>query len=352
MVELCPEGTTATASCAALPVAAWAPGYMARTVRLSFKRRRWLTMRIYRRSLQWPMYGAEPSRTQAQTGIDVRPPFRLAWTRSAGALVEFPAVVYEGVAYVTNYRGVIRAISMRTGKVAWTRRTPNGKMAASPAVWGERLVAHGMDGHVWVLNRSNGRSLWRYRIGSPIESSPVVRDGIDFFGAWDGNVYALDLRRRRLVWRYRSDYKITSSAALAGASLYIGDYGGRLLALTVAGGHLRFARSVDGRVYGTPAAWGGRVYFGSYDGRLYSVAARTGRVLWTVGVGGPVSGAAVVVAGVAYAGSTANRIVGADARSGRVVLRFPHGEYVPVSGNGGRLLLHGYSRLYAVERRR
>ena len=65
--------------------------------------------------------------------------------------------------------------------------------------------------------------------------------------------------------------------------------------------------------------------------------------------GGAVSGAPAVVDGVVYAGSFAHRIVGADARSGRVVFRFPHGEYVPVSGSGGRLLLHGYSRIYAVE---
>jgi hypothetical protein len=45
-------------------------------------------------------------------------------------------------------------------------------------------------------------------------------------------------------------------------------------------------------------------------------------------------------------------MVGADARNGRVLFRFPHGEYVPVSGNGARLLLHGYSRLYAVAPRR
>ena len=49
--------------------------------------------------------------------------------------------------------------------------------------------------------------------------------------------------------------------------------------------------------------------------------------------------------------STWSRITGGDAKSGRVLLRFPHGEYVPVSGNGGRLLLHGYSRLYAVQPR-
>jgi len=72
-------------------------------------------------------------------------------------------------------------------------------------------------------------------------------------------------------------------------------------------------------------------------------------VLWEVGTGGPISGAAVVVDGVAYAGSFAHRIVGVDARTGRVLVRFPHGQYVPVSGDGMQLLFHGYSTLYAVQ---
>jgi hypothetical protein len=33
------------------------------------------------------------------------------------------------------------------------------------------------------------------------------------------------------------------------------------------------------------------------------------------------------------------------------VLDFPHGQYVPVAGSGRRLLLHGYSRIFAVEHR-
>jgi outer membrane protein assembly factor BamB len=93
------------------------------------------------------------------------------------------------------------------------------------------------------------------------------------------------------------------------------------------------------------------VFFGSYNGLFYGVSAANGRVLWSVGTGGPISGAAAVVDGVAYAGSFAHRIVGVDARSGRILLRFGHGHYVPVSGNGMRLLFHGYSRLYAVEPR-
>jgi outer membrane protein assembly factor BamB len=377
---------------AALPVSVWARGYAPRTVRIQFRRRPQASIRLYRRALQWPLYGATPERTQAQTDIRVRPPFRVVWSRGIGSLIEFPAVVSDGLAYVTNARGFAHAISMRTGHGVWRRRVSSGLIAASPAVFGNDLVVHGMDGRVTVLDRWNGRVRWRYRVRAAIESSPVVHEGVDYFGAWDGRVYAVDLRRRRLRWRYSAGVKITSSAALAGARVYVGDYAGRLLALSRRTGRLQWSQTVNGKIYGTPAVaggrifvpsstgnsltafstggrylwsrttgsyvysspavWAGRVFFGSYDGRFYSLSARTGATRWSIGMGGPVSGAAVVVDGVAYAGSFAHRILGVDARSGRVLLRFPHGHYVPVSGNGGMLLLHGSSRLYAVRSRR
>jgi outer membrane protein assembly factor BamB len=374
---------------APLLVSVRARGYGERELRMPFQRQRRVVVRVYRERLQWPMYGATLARTQAHPEIRLRPPFRVVWSRGLGSLIEFPAVVSDGVAYIGNINGTIRALSMRDGTVLWRRDTRNGKMAASPAVVGDELVVHGMDGIVRVLDRRTGRLRWAKHIGAPIESSPLVRDRIDYFGAWNGNVYALDLRNRKLRWVFRSGYKITSSAALADRTLYIGDYGGRLLALTPGSGRLRWSAAVNGRIYGTPAVWGGRVfvpssdggsltafttrgrtlwrihtggyvysspavsggnvYFGSYNGRLYSASARTGAVRWAVQTGGPVSGAPAIVDGVAYAGSFAHRILGVDARSGRVLLNFPHGEYVPVSGSGGRLLLHGYSRLYAVE---
>jgi outer membrane protein assembly factor BamB len=374
---------------APLVVTVRARGYEDRALRMPFQRRRRMVVRVYQPRLQWPIYGATAARTQSHPEIGIRPPFRVAWSRGLGSLLEFPAVVSDGVAYIGNYRGTVYALSMRNGAVLWRHSVRGGKMAASPAVVGEDVVVHGMDGVVRLLDRRSGRLRFAVRIGSPVESSPVVRDRIDYFGAWNGNVYALDLRTRRFRWIFRGGYKITSSAALAGRTLYIGDYGGRLLAIAPGSGRLRWSGGVNGRIYGTPAVWGGRVFvpssdggsltafttggrfawrvhtgsyvysspavwagrvfFGSYNGRLYCVSAWSGRVGWSVQTGGPVSAAPSVVGGVVYAGSFAHRIVGADARSGRVLFRFPHGEYVPVSGSGGRLLLHGYSRIYAVE---
>ena len=367
-----------------------ARGFSARAVHEVFGQRR-ATIRVYQPSAQWPLYGATPSRAEAQSSIRLRPPFRTVWTRGLGTLIEFPAVVDDGVAYIGNAHATLRAISMRFGKVMWRRDTPGGKMASSPAVVGDTVVFHTMNGWVVVLDRATGHVRWRWYVGSPVESSPIVRHGVDYFGAWNGRLYALDLRRHRLRWTRRLGAKITSSAALAGGRLFIGDYGGRIWSLSARTGTTHWVAGVNGRIYGTPAiahgrvfvpsstggtltafsthgrflwrvvtgayvysspaAWGGRVFFGSYNGVFYALNARTGRTLWTRGTGGAISGAAVVVDGVAYAGSFAHRIVGVDVSSGRTVLDFPHGEYVPVSGSGKRLLLHGYSRVFAVEAR-
>ena len=55
--------------------------------------------------------------------------------------------------------------------------------------------------------------------------------------------------------------------------------------------------------------------------------------------------------GIVYFANRRHRIYGMNARTGRQVFQFPDGAFVPVSGNGRRLLLHGFSRLYAVESR-
>jgi len=374
-----------------LDVSVSARGYTSVRQRLNFARRR-QTIRIYRPDLQWPVYGATTARTQAPTQIQLRPPFRLVWSRGMGNLIEFPAVVWNGFAYIGNQRATVQAISMRSGKLAWRHDTPGApRMASSPAVDGDEIVYHTMGGQVYVLDRANGHLKWSWNAGSAIEPSPVVVNGIDYFGAANGEMYALDLHRHRLRWKRYLGAKITSSVAIAGGRLFVGDYAGRLWALSPATGATRWVGQVNGKIYGTPAVAHGRVFvpsstgnsltafstsgrylwrvtagyyvysspavadgvfcFGSYDGWFYGVSAATGRILWRIATGGPISGGAGIVARVAYVGSFSHRIVGVNVRTGQRVLTFPHGQYVPVSGNGMRLLLNGFSRIYAVEPR-
>src|SRR5262249_20074280 len=125
-----------------LNVTVGAPGFERRTLLVPFEDSRKATLRIYRPDLQWPTYGATAERSQAQTHTKLRPPFRTVWSVGLDGLIEFPAVVKDGVAYIANAQGTVYAISMRNGHVLWRHPTPGARMASSPAVVGRDLVYH------------------------------------------------------------------------------------------------------------------------------------------------------------------------------------------------------------------
>ena len=253
---------------AAFPVRVSKPGYATRIVRMPFKQHREVTIRLYRDSLQWPMYGANSRRTQAHGDIKLRPPFKVVWSRGIGTLIEFPAVITGGVAYIGNYKGTIYALEH-------ARR--QGDLEVRPTGREDGLVARDRRATAssftaWTASSasstaSSGRRRWSFHVGSPIESSPVVRGGLDYFGAWNGRVYALDLKRRKLRWTWRSGYKITSSAAIAGQTALHRRL--RRPAARALHPHRRTARlraRSNGRVYGTPAIAAGRVFVPSSTG--------------------------------------------------------------------------------------
>jgi outer membrane protein assembly factor BamB len=367
-----------------------APGYIPGRLDLRRLPESPYTVELYRRDLQWPFYGVGPERQQTQSSIALRPPFRIEWSRGLGTLVEFPPVVWEGTAYVNNARGYLYALSMRDGHTIWLSRIGRG-IASSPAVApdGRLLLVTTMDpGDAQVIDRATGRTLWTYPTGTA-EASPVIVGDTGYLAATNGNVYALDIARRRLRWSFDDGAKTTGSPTLVGNHVYVGNYAGRTVALdantgkllwshyggphiygTIAFGSGRlFVPSVEtgltaldassgaeiwhlptsGYLYSAPAVYRGRVYFADYSGRVTCADAATGNVLWTASVPGKVSGAVEVVAGVLYVGSFGGRISGFDAVTGKQLLTFPDGQYVPVSGNGARLLFDGYSRIFAVE---
>jgi outer membrane protein assembly factor BamB len=351
------------------------------------------TVRVWRPALQWRMYGVDSARTQVHPGIKLRPPFRVVWKRYLGGLLEFPAVVWNGVAYVNNIHGYLTALSMKNGRVLWRKRIGT-LLASSPGLDPDRglLVTTTMSpGDVKLVSMKTGRVLWRYSTGRA-EPSPLIKNGVAYLAAANGSVYALDLDRRRLRWVFHGGAKITGSPTVVGNRLYIGDYAGRVFALDLRSGRLLWRGSAGTRVYGTIAASGGRlfvpsvfsglsalsartgrllwripagaylysspavfrnrVYFGTYAARVYCASARSGRILWSRAAPGRVSGAVEIVAGLAYAATLEKRIVAYHWRTGHEAWRFEAGQYVPVSGNGVRLLLHGTAKIWAVEPRR
>jgi len=351
----------------------------------------------------WPLFGGGLRRTNAPAGIDLQPPFRKLWTLRAGSLLEFPPVVAYNRLYFGSNSGVLRAVDVLTGEVAWEKRFGRC-IAASPAVADGVLYQPLMDpapcsqhdeeapGFLVALDADTGEKLWRFRAGVN-ESSPLVAGGMVFFGTWDGKVYAVDTGTHKPVWTYQTGDKVKGGVAYSKGTIYIGSYDGKLYALDAATGSLRweaaatsggdfyatpavargkvFAGSTDrnvyafdaasgrlawshptgGFVYSAVAAWKKTVYVGSYDGKLYALDADTGEERWTFDAGAEISGAPVVLAGIVYVSTLARKTFALAAKTGKKVWAFPDGQYTPLVADGERVYLTGYARVYGLEPR-
>ena len=163
-----------------------------------------------------------------------------------------------------------------------------------------------------------GRIKWRFTSGRS-EPSPLIRNGVAYFGTANGEFYALDLERRRPRWVLQGASKITGSPALVGNRIYFGDYSGIVWALNARTGRVVWTGSAGSRVYGTVAVSGGRVFAPSVFSGLSALSARTGNLLWRVPVGHYLYSSPAVYRNRVYFGTYESLVYCVNARSGRVL---------------------------------
>ncbi len=350
----------------------------------------------------WPFYHYDLAHT-AYLRAEIGPPFHKRWVYVGRVLMEFPTSVVGNSVYFTRNDGSVFRLGTDRGKRKWKRQV--GRLGAStPAYWHGRLfVTFLSPGKVVALRARDGKVLWSKTLPSRSESSPIIKDGVLYFGTEGGELYALYAKTGRVKWKSTTGGAIKASPALSGSTLYVGDYSGRMFAIWARTGRQRwstgtsgskfgfasgrfystpsvgfgrvFAGNTDGKVYSFGAksgelAWskstggyvysspaivsveglGPTVYIGSYDGTLYALDARTGSTRWTQKAGGRISGGVSVVGRVAYyADLDSKSTFGADVRTGKIVFHRGRGAYNPVTSDGKRIYLTGYNSITALD---
>ena len=199
----------------------------------------------------WPTFGFDPARTKFAPEFALRPPFRRLWMVRGRSLLEFPPVVAYGRVYLATDAGRLLAVEATTGEVVWEKNL-GLCLAASPAV-GDGVVyqtymdpypcrKHVQDapGFLVAFDADTGKELWRFRSGVT-ESSPLLVDGVVYFGSWDRKIYAIDARTRKVRWTHETGDKIKGGAAYDRGSVFVGSYDGKVYALDARTGKLRWA---------------------------------------------------------------------------------------------------------------
>lgn len=363
----------------------------------------------------WPVYGYDDARTRFFPAAGrLAPPLRVGWMYNDFALLEFPPVIYQNTLYLIDDNGSAKAIDKLHGRQIWQNKI-GSLAAASPAidVRHHRVLIPLLsvnpnagqnpgNGRLVAISMKSGRIAWSHVIPPGTESSPVVSGGSAYFGDQNGNMYSLRTSDGHMNWVYHASAAVKGGPAFADGRIYFGDYAGRAYALNAATGHQVWADSTNGarfgfgsgNFYSTPAVAFGRVYMGNTDDRVYSFAERTGQLAWATGTGayvygspavadipglgptvyigsydgnfyafnaqsggirwthpagGKISGSATIVGNVVYYSDLGSRTTaGLDVRTGRQVFSFPDGAFNPVIADSSTIYLSGYSKLYQM----
>src|SRR3954465_12020300 len=185
----------------------------------------------------WPIWGYNNARTRVlPLDKQFRPPFRIAWRQHLRQLLELTPVACKRSVYILGDSGDLYKIGRWTGAVQW-KRPPGSLAAASPAcdgkgVYNVLLRRPGSSaGRVVALGADKGHMRWSRRLPARAESSPLVKNGVIYFGDEGGNVYALRAANGKLVWRFKARGAVKGSLALSKGRLFFGTYGGSVYAL-------------------------------------------------------------------------------------------------------------------------
>jgi outer membrane protein assembly factor BamB len=359
--------------------------------------------------VDWPFFGRVPERTHylPDEGRELEPPLREAWSIDTHALIEFPPAVANGVAYVANKYGEVRAVRLRDRKVLWgrvTRRRLAGPptFVTSPVYHRGRVFLAFLDGHLVAVDAASGDTAWKRDLGAHLESSPLAVDGSLYLGDDQTDLVSLRAADGKLRWRFNAPGAIKASPSFHDDRVCVADYEASMYCVDAADGRVLWRTNTtkvrpfgEGGFYSSPAIAFGRVYaarddgtvyafdeetgevewffptqdfiygspaaahvpgtppsiyIGSYDERFYALDAHSGRRRWRFDVGGPVPGTAVVIGHTVYTSSfKTGETIGIDVRTRRKTFSLRQAGYTPVVSDGRRLYAVGYFELVGLD---
>lgn len=194
---------------------------------------------------------------------------------------------------------------------------------SSPAIK-DGVIYFGGGSRLYAVNAETGTFRWCYpateTLTSSIRTSPVVGEGMVYFGAGDGRMYAVSTEDGSLVWSFVTRSSISSSPVLVGDVIYFGSDDRRLYALDARTGAMKWPGGfwTKAGIAAPPAVAGGLVYFMSTDTIMYAANTVSGQLSWATRIGsGSRQTTPVVADNVVYV-AAGNTLYALQAKSARV----------------------------------
>lgn len=203
-----------------------------------------------------------------------------------------------------------------------------------------------------ITNLPQGNVTALFSVNGEICTSPVLANGILYFGSSDHRLYAIDAATGSQLWNFETGSWIYSSPAVVKGTVYFGSNDGKLYALDARTGQKRWEFKTAYAVISSPAVADDKVYFGANDFSIYALKADTGRQVWRIETDNNVASSPVVIDGILCIGSEDEYFYTVDALHGTLRNRFDATDSVtgsPAAKDGTVYFCNGKGSLYALD---
>ena len=277
----------------------------------------------------------------------------------------FPAlygtpVIEDGRVYVGTYNGVVLSLDAVGLGDARTFEIDGNDLAKGIAGSvvphdGRLVVAATEDageGRLYVLAADSLVEQCRYpaRNEQPVGqlwTTPVVLDGIAYFGDQSKRVHAVSIRDCRPVWNEPAQLggAVVAPPVITGGYLYLGAFDRTFYRVSLGTGASEKLFEADSWFWGAAVADGRVLYIPNMDGNIYAYDSASGRVVWSYpgnDEGEPVLASPVLSNGELVYASDSGIMVVLDAQSGnrKWDRRVGNDVRAPLSSEGRLVFLH------------
>ena len=229
----------------------------------------------------------------------------------------------DRILYVREIDGKIKALRIDDGREVWSI-----EMVKDP---GSAMLVHqntllvGVGKYLVALDTEDGDKRWWFlaeaddkSLNHPIEvvAQPLVHDGVVYVGGDDHTLYAVDLESGKKLWRFEVGGPVRSTPVVVGDHLFFTSEDGVLYAVDIKPGKYKWQFSPAGEVTFEPVVFSDFILIGTSGGVLYALDKQTGEERWRLAKAGKIPNAPQLFKGVLFFGNESGEVIAADLKSG------------------------------------
>ncbi len=246
--------------------------------------------------------------------------YQWQWTGSPplqpGARIDH-ATAYDDILVFQGSGSTLSVLETNTGKVRWSRQVDRPSTRFQESVRRGETLYTASDTDLWEINIRNGNTLDRDALGTLVNTSPLIVDGLAIFGTLAGELFAWQLENDFKLWSYKFNGPI-HIPAISVSEDYIAaiSEGGDLRTLETINAYSGMTAQIAGGTDTNLLTDGIGIYIASKDQSLYAFDIEDGFRFWRKRSSAPITVQHTLYQGVVYATTQDTGLTAIDSATG------------------------------------